>query len=126
MATAFKRGLDEVFDDLNGLLRRDESCPKAEDIRIVMLAGKSRSLDVVHQCGADSGNLVGSDADAHPGGANKDAKVGLSGRHLAGHRLSVVRIVGRFRSVGPLVDHMKAHSGKDWDQAVLEGESGVV
>ena len=126
MATAFKRGLDEVFDDLNGLLRRDESCPKAEDIRIVMLAGKSRSLDVVHQCGADSGNLVGSDANTHSGRANEESEVGLSGCHLAGHRLSVVRIVGRFRSVGPLVDHMKTHSGKDWDQAVLEGESGVV
>ena len=111
MATAFKRGLDEVFNDLKSLLRRDESGAQAQDVRIVVLPGKGCSLDVVHQSGTDSGNLVGSDADTDTRRADEDAEVGLARGHLAGHRLSVVGIISRFGAVGSFVEHMKAHPG---------------
>ena len=100
VAAAFELGGDESIDHLDRGLGVDVFSGKAENVRVVVLAGGGGFLDVADIGGADVGVAVRGDAHAHSGSAGEDAEVKSGVRNVASHGVSEIRIIHGIRRVG--------------------------
>ena len=93
----FKGGGQKDVEDFNGQFRRGGSGAQAENVGVVVLAAERGHGLVEHQGGPRAGDFVGGNADADPGGADQQAKLASSGRHLLPHGVAEFGVVARPR-----------------------------
>lgn len=96
MPAALVFGVDEAVDDIRGKSRTDDAGTEADDVCIVMAAGKTRGECVADACGADSFVLVCGDAHADARAAYENAEVGFSRLNLAAELVRKFGIIDRF------------------------------
>ncbi len=78
-------GVDPGIEDFLQAFAADFLRSNAKYIGIMLLATQARHFNVVHQRGADAGNLVGGHAQTEAGAIDDHARIGLAQGNGAGH-----------------------------------------
>jgi hypothetical protein len=84
-------GVEERLDDFKGDLRTDNTSTDAEDVHVVVFNSLTSRVGVVAKAGADSRELVGSDAYAHSGATNKNPAIDFPTEQHGSDQLRKVR-----------------------------------
>lgn len=104
MAPALERRAQELVDNLQRKLGRDEAGREHQHIGIVVLTGQTGQLDIPAQRRAYALMLVERHADAIARAAQSDAGIYATGLDSLGTRMGEVGIVAALGAVGAEID----------------------
>jgi len=126
MTTTFEGGVQPYGDDFIGQTERDDATADREDVRVIVLSGEARGIEVVAQSGADPGHLVRRHLLALTAAAEHDAAIGRAPGDGACHRQADRRIVDRDLAVRPVVVDEVAESRERLLEMLLQHEARMV
>ena len=126
MAAAFKLRGQKGVQDFSGLRGGSVARAQAEDIGVVMLAGKRGHVLVEDQRGAHAADLVGGHAHADARRANQKAEFAPLGRDQLSHRPGVIGVIANFGRIGPDIGQGNALLLQVVLDRLLQAETGVV
>jgi 23S rRNA (cytosine1962-C5)-methyltransferase len=113
-------------DDFIRQTERDDPAAHREHVRIIVLAGQSRRIEVVAQSRADPGHLVRGNLLSLAASAEHDAAIGRARGDGARHRQADRRVVDRFLAVRSMVVDAVAEPRERLFEMLLQHETGVV
>ncbi len=126
MAATLERRVEKDPDDLLGELGSDDTRADRQHVRVVVLAGHARRIEVVAERGPHTVDLVGRDLLALAAAPEHDPHVGLAAHDRPGHRRAERRIVDRLGAVGAEIVDRVAPIGQHSHEVLLERIARVV
>jgi 23S rRNA (cytosine1962-C5)-methyltransferase len=126
MPAAFERRGQPEREDFIRQPEGDDASTHGEDVGVVVLAGESRSVEIVAERGAHAADLVGRDLLALTAAAKHDAAVGFALGDRAADTDADRRIVHRGLTVRAVVVHGVPKTRQRLLEVFLEGETRMV
>lgn len=117
---------DKSFDEFESNGFADNPTTQTQDVHVVVFYRLVRGVGVVGHGRTNALDLVGGDTGAGARPTDHDPSVGPSVDNCSAHGRSEIRVVHRFVTVSPEVEHGQTEFGEMAGDGLLEGEAGVV
>ena len=126
MASAVEGRGEEDLDQALDHLRAGEPFAEREHVRVVVASCQLRRERLADAGTANARHLVRGDRDAQARAADDDPSRHSARRHGLADREAVIRVVDRFGAVRAEVENLVTLSAQLRDDAIFEGEAGMV